>query len=258
MKLLSLALLFLSSLANAQSINIDFGNPGSAPAATYAAAGKAGTWNVIGAIPSSQSVPLVGLYGQSLPATIYHLGGANILSFDNTATTGSDGALMDDMFLSTNNPVDLCLYFSNLQNGTYDVYIYAMDPDNALGQNRVRVDTSSPGPTWIGGAWPGTHQLGVTYSRHTLTVTNGHIYPHAGEYGALYRSGMNGLQIVLRSECYANCDGTGGLTANDFQCFLNRFASQSPLANCDHSEGSPTLTANDFQCFLNAFAAGCS
>jgi subtilisin family serine protease len=66
---------------------------------------------------------------------------------------------------------------------------------------------------------------------------------------------------ALRSDCYANCDGSSAapvLTPNDFQCFLNRFASESPLANCDGSAGTPTLTANDFQCFLNAYADGCS
>ncbi len=60
--------------------------------------------------------------------------------------------------------------------------------------------------------------------------------------------------------CYANCDGSTAtpiLTANDFQCFLNRFAASSPYANCDVSTSSPLLTANDFQCFLNAYAAGC-
>ncbi|MBX3376087.1 MAG: hypothetical protein KF678_03685 [Phycisphaeraceae bacterium] len=60
--------------------------------------------------------------------------------------------------------------------------------------------------------------------------------------------------------CYANCDNstTGSLlTANDFQCFLNKFAAGESYANCDGSTGTPSLTANDFQCFLNRFAEGC-
>jgi hypothetical protein len=71
--------------------------------------------------------------------------------------------------------------------------------------------------------------------------------------------------LILTAEyglaCYANCDGSTVapiLTANDFQCFLNRFASGDALANCDGSTTVPVLTANDFQCFLNSFAAGCS
>jgi choice-of-anchor B domain-containing protein len=55
--------------------------------------------------------------------------------------------------------------------------------------------------------------------------------------------------------CYANCDGTGGLTANDFSCFLNAFANGQSYADCDGVGG---LTANDFSCFLNAYANGCS
>jgi hypothetical protein len=58
--------------------------------------------------------------------------------------------------------------------------------------------------------------------------------------------------------CYANCDGSAGavlLTANDFQCFLNRFANSESYADCDGVGG---LTPNDFQCFLNSYAAGCS
>jgi hypothetical protein len=61
--------------------------------------------------------------------------------------------------------------------------------------------------------------------------------------------------------CYPNCDNstTGPLlTANDFQCFLNRFAAADTYANCDGSSTAPLLTANDFMCFLNRFAEGCS
>jgi uncharacterized protein YjiK len=68
------------------------------------------------------------------------------------------------------------------------------------------------------------------------------------------------LFIFKPPACYPNCDGSTGnpaLTSNDFQCFLNKFASSDTYANCDQSTGVPLLTANDFQCFLNKFAAGC-
>ncbi len=69
------------------------------------------------------------------------------------------------------------------------------------------------------------------------------------------------MEVVRRCACYVNCDGSSGvptLTSNDFQCFLNEFASGNFYANCDGSTGTPALTSNDFQCFLNRFAAGCS
>lgn len=61
--------------------------------------------------------------------------------------------------------------------------------------------------------------------------------------------------------CYANCDGSTAvpvLNANDFNCFLNKFAAGDAFANCDGSTMAPVLNANDFNCFLNRFAAGCS
>jgi hypothetical protein len=54
--------------------------------------------------------------------------------------------------------------------------------------------------------------------------------------------------------CYANCDGVGGLTANDFICFLTAFNQGLPYANCDNVGG---LTANDFICFVTAYNTGC-
>jgi probable HAF family extracellular repeat protein len=61
--------------------------------------------------------------------------------------------------------------------------------------------------------------------------------------------------------CYPNCDQSTAppiLNANDFQCFLNKFAVADAYANCDNSTSPPVLNANDFQCFLNKFAVGCS
>jgi hypothetical protein len=61
--------------------------------------------------------------------------------------------------------------------------------------------------------------------------------------------------------CRGNCDDSSGsplLTANDFACFLNAYATGHLYANCDSSSGTPLLTANDFACFLNVYAAGCS
>lgn len=71
-----------------------------------------------------------------------------------------------------------------------------------------------------------------------------------------------GTCVITRvNMCPTNCDASTGsplLTANDFQCFLNKYAAQDASANCDCSTSVPALTANDFQCFLNKFAAGCS
>lgn len=63
------------------------------------------------------------------------------------------------------------------------------------------------------------------------------------------------------TSCYPNCDestGTPQLTANDFACFLSRYANADSYANCDGSTTPPVLSANDFVCFLNAYVVGCS
>jgi hypothetical protein len=69
----------------------------------------------------------------------------------------------------------------------------------------------------------------------------------------------NAVRIVASPlPCQADCDASGGLTANDFHCFLNTFIAGDPYANCDGSTTPPALNANDFQCYLNRFAVGCS
>ncbi len=80
--------------------------------------------------------------------------------------------------------------------------------------------------------------------------------------GELYICDQGGGEIYkIVPRCAVNCDGSTTapiLTANDFQCFLNAYASGDPYANCDGTTTPPILTANDFQCFLNLYASGCS
>lgn len=86
---------------------------------------------------------------------------------------------------------------------------------------------------------------------------------HAGLYSVSVSNSCGNTsseEATLTVLCYANCDNSTGLprlTANDFQCFVNAFASALPYANCDGSTGNPALTANDFQCFINRYASGC-
>ncbi|MBX3376274.1 MAG: hypothetical protein KF678_04645 [Phycisphaeraceae bacterium] len=100
---------------------------------------------------------------------------------------------------------------------------------------------------WTGGS-SGINVFDPVTSTNTLVLAT---------TGAQYANRL----VIPQQTCYPNCDGSTGsplLTANDFQCFLNKFAAGDTYANCDGSTGNPLLTANDFQCFLNKFAAGCS
>ncbi len=98
----------------------------------------------------------------------------------------------------------------------------------------------------------------------TTTLTINPVAPQdAGLYDVALSSPCGQIAsnaAALNVGCYANCDQSTAmpvLTANDFQCFLNRFAASEAYANCDGSTAVPLLTANDFQCFLNTFAVGC-
>jgi trimeric autotransporter adhesin len=108
------------------------------------------------------------------------------------------------------------------------------------------------GSTWrdVGG---GMNDAATNVHIHNGTIVAGGWFDMAGGSPA-------GFWAQWGCDCYANCDGSATspvLTANDFQCFLNRFAAGDAYANCDGSSIAPVLTANDFQCFLNRYAAGC-
>ena len=183
------------SAASGQSYNIDFGDAGDAPGSSYAAAGLKGVWNTLGVPTPGVYYPLVNLQGQATGAELYNIGGTQILSTDNGATSGDHDALMDDMLIGFNNPIDVCIWVRNLPPGSYEVMIYAMTPNDAALMSRTRVDFANEGPAFVGGAWPGGHQLLTTYSRFTVTIGGNTIGLHSGLQNGLIQSGINGIQI---------------------------------------------------------------
>jgi hypothetical protein len=181
--------------AAAQSFNIDFGTAATAPPPSYAAAGIAGTWNVVGVLPPGQRQDLVDVNGTPGSARIYQVGGTAMLDTDDPLLTGDHAALLEDMFISFNNPLDACIWIERLQNGSYEVLTYALTPNDPNLQSRVRVDDGDPGAIMVGGAWPGAHAHAVSYARHTVTITNGVIGLHSGLPQAQIQSGINGIQV---------------------------------------------------------------
>ncbi len=71
---------------------------------------------------------------------------------------------------------------------------------------------------------------------------------------------LNGVQRAFKlipdaaPPCYADCDGDGTTTIDDFICFQTLFALGDPAADCD---ANGTLSIDDFICFQTAFALGC-
>jgi hypothetical protein len=118
-----------------------------------------------------------------------------------------------------------------------------------------------------GGASPGGGSVagasGTATGGASVTLSISGIQPSdVGAYDVVFshpcgNTASNPSSITVTGGCYANCDGSATspiLTANDFLCFLTRFVSSDPYANCDGVGG---LTANDFLCFVTAYAAGC-
>jgi hypothetical protein len=198
----SIALCLAASEAPAQSLNIDFGVLGDAPGAAYGAAGQAGYWNDIGVLTTAR-IPLRGLDGQLTAVVIYGIGGTQMLTHDHPLSTGDDDALVDDMLIGFNDPVDVCVWIQNLQDGYYEVTNYALTPNDDDLLSRVRVDFANEGPRFVGGAWTGAHAEGVSYTRHHIYVTDGEIAFHSGEWAAEVQSGLNGVQIRLLSPASA-------------------------------------------------------
>jgi len=135
------------------------------------------------------------------------------------------------------------------------------------GGSIYQLDTATGAATAIGGGgFAGDDQaLGFLPDGTTLSCRANlrTVDPETGAttlIGATGQTDIRGLAYIAVAPplCYPNCDGstlTPILTGNDFQCFLTKFVSQDPYANCDGLGG---FTANDFSCFLNAFVAGCS
>jgi hypothetical protein len=102
---------------------------------------------------------------------------------------------------------------------------------------------------------------GATLGSYTIPAAQ---YSDSGTYDCVAFNSCGAIPsnpAVLTVTCYANCDLSTSppiLNANDFQCFLNRFATGDQTANCDGSTVPPILNVNDFQCFINLYAAGCS
>ena len=183
----ALATVVLAVPASAQSFNIDFGEVGSpAPASSYGAAGLPGYWNVL-QVPHttpSQSPQvfdemLLDLWGNPTNVGVHQFGGMTLVTENDPGPTGQHTALMNDAVLTFSAQLETCLYINGLENGTYEVLVYAWRPNHPEMDQKVRFDFI-PGFQTCGGGWPGGQLEGVSYSRQIVQVTSGYMGPHVG------------------------------------------------------------------------------
>ena len=187
-------------VARAQSLNVDFGLPPDAPAATYAAAGLPGVWNSIEGDPDGTGMmyPLVALDGSPTAVVLTQIGGTELLSASDPSVSGDDAALLNDALITYTSGLETCLFVNGLEPGTYEVTMYAWMPNAPAVMSRVRHDLATATED-VGGAWPGAHAEGVTYARTILEIpADGFMGSHSGIVpGALAANGaaLNGFQL---------------------------------------------------------------
>ncbi len=257
----SLALLAmgaLSSATQAQQFNVDFDSsfPTQGPTpSTYPAAGTAGTWNQITG-GTTGPFNLVDKSGASTGVTLSLSSGViSSLEFANASITGDHALLMNDIVYDGLGPA--LFTFSGMADGVYTVYTYAMAPDNKTGFiSGVDVSGSTDGLQNVGGSlWTGGHAPGVSYAKHTATVSGGTLVVTVTE--VLTFMSINGIQIE------------GGTSPGDPYCFGDSTGSPCPClafgapgAGCLNTSGAgavlvgtgvPNTTADT----LTLSATGC-
>jgi len=257
--LLSFASISVFALgASAQSFNIEWGTPDTAPPATYAGVGQAGVWNTFAAMQQVQRFPLVGLDGLPIAVDILNIGFDVVESSDNLATSGDDEALLDDCFTSFNDPIDGCLFFRFLEPGEYRVIMYGIAPDDVSLLSRLRIDQNAEPPIIVGGSWSGAHQEGVTYMSQTATVgADGQLGVHSGLPSGNLRSVLNGMQVIqLPDGCPADfAEPFGVLNFFDVSAYITAYLNEDPAADFAAPFGS--FNFFDVSAYIGVYLAGC-
>jgi len=211
--LLSLTAIAASSVGVAQGFNVDFQDTTTllpVPVSTYAAAGSAGVWNGV-SLPPGVATPLVDKSGAATAATVTIDSSLSFdLWFDNVNMAGDDAALLEDILYGGSAGVFYPITFNGVAPGTYDVYTYAIAPDNKAGFiTDVNVTGSADGVQPVGGGlFTSGHAQGVTYAKHTVTTT-GTIEVLVAINTSFIS--VNGIQIEPSgSSGESDCDCSGG------------------------------------------------
>lgn len=257
---LTLAGLLVSApAASGQDFNVDFGSAAGSPPATYAAAGRAGVWNTI-AGTHAVTYPLVDAAGAATPVTVRNLGGTALVHANDAGTSGADQALMDEYLVTYSIPVETCLFWSNLERGTYEVITYAWAPTLPGVRSLITVDDANETSVLVGGAWPGAQAEGLTYAVHTVEVTDGTLNMHSGrlEFGGGGRAALNGVQIRRLPDCPADLDGDGTVSLADLSTLLAHFGATGGAEPDDGDlDRDGDVDLEDLSAMITAFGAGC-
>ncbi|MEM7479667.1 MAG: hypothetical protein AAF481_00715 [Acidobacteriota bacterium] len=184
-----------------QSLNIDFGEVGNAPADTYAAAGLPGVWNSFRADHATTTQGLVDLDGLVTSVSLRQFGGLDTPTVVDPATSGDDSLLLDDYLVTFDADLESCIFFTGLAPGEYVILIYARMPKEPAVLSYTSVDQEDGFPHYsIGGVWSGGHEELITFSRHRAQVgIDGRLDLHSGvvpDADPSLGAALNGLQVM--------------------------------------------------------------
>ncbi len=188
------AIAFLTSVAAAQSVYIDFGF-NTPPSPSYAAAaGEPGHWNEV-VMPTSLA-PLVGLQGQATAMFLSSFNCDTNSDFENQFpyTIGDDGALLDDWFYGDCAFAQERVEIHGVAPGAYVMYVYAKANGGGVHFISVTFSTSGNGALPQQTQFPGTYtgwqveyfQLNVPQPNSTVTI----------RYESSSSQGLSGAQLV--------------------------------------------------------------
>ncbi|MCA9291312.1 MAG: hypothetical protein KDA25_09290 [Phycisphaerales bacterium] len=242
-----------SAAAAAQSFNIDFSHPlAGPPPARYAGAGAAGQWLSLRAEHGSTTVDLVDVNGVVTDVTLWQFGGTALVQGGGPGLAGADALLMRDALVTYTSSLETCLFFNNLDPGTYEVICYAWMPGQPDVLSFTNCDEEAGNPhVIVGGPWPGQHEPGVTYSRHVAEVTTGLLRVHSGIVpGAdpALGAAMNGVQIRRLVDVPGDLDGDFVVGPSDLATLL---AAWGPCPGCAADlDGDGEVGASDLAALL--------
>jgi len=217
-------LVLAGARADAQSLNLDYGDAAGTPPPQYAGAGLPGVWNSLTAGPNV-SQPLVDLTGQSTAATVHH-DVTLPMGIDDPQTGGFDETLLDDGLPGIGD-VAVTICFEGLLDGSYELTTYAWTPTVPADSTLIIVNDDYETGRVAGGPWPGGLQEPITHVRHHAQVADGFmtITVVGGYWGA---SGfLNGIQLVRIDPANfdpADLDQDGAVTFSDLLILISQWS----------------------------------
>ncbi len=265
-RLTAVIILSVATYSAGQSFNIAIGPTTAQPGSSYAGAGIPGYWNALPAAHSSFTFNLRDLNNVVTGVRLYQYGGTSLMDATDGGIEGDDGVLLNHYLITYTPTLETCVFLDFLTPGEYEAIIYGWMPQNADVYAYTNCDEEPGNPhEYVGGAWAGFHEEGVTYSVHYANVgANGRLRLHSGIVPggeASLGAACNGVQVRKlppRVPGDMNCDGLKN--GRDVDAFVRAMTSPSayraayPTCNILNGDmnGSWSVTSADVAAFVNA------